>query len=86
MDSQKLQIVGALQHLFGLLGELLRQGEREIVGLARFERALVGAGLATDDGLGDLPLQKELASLNFSWDRCSSNSSRTMDHGAAHRA
>ena len=39
------QMVGTPQHLFGLLGEMFRQGEGEIVGLTLFERALKGLGL-----------------------------------------
>ena len=44
-QAEKFQIVGTLEHLVGLLGEVLRQGEIEVVRLLFRDGALVGAGL-----------------------------------------
>ena len=44
-DAEEFEVVGALEHLVGLLGQILRQGEREVVGLLLRHRPFVGAGL-----------------------------------------
>ena len=43
-DAEELQVVAALEHLVRLLGEMLRQGEREVVRLLFLDSALIGAG------------------------------------------
>jgi hypothetical protein len=43
--SEEFQAVGVLDHLIGLLGEVLRKDEAEVVGFLVGDRALVGAGL-----------------------------------------
>jgi len=43
-NAKELQIVSALHHPAGLLGQVFRQGEGKIVGLLVFDRACVGAG------------------------------------------
>jgi len=44
-DPEEFQAVGALDHLVGLLGKVLRKREAEVVGFLVGDRALVGAGL-----------------------------------------
>ena len=44
-QAEELQVVGTLEHLVGLLGEVLRQREIEVVRLLFRDRAFVGTGL-----------------------------------------
>ena len=44
-ETPKFQIVGTLHHFFGLLGEILRQGEGEVVGLLLRHRPFIRTGL-----------------------------------------
>ena len=44
-DSEELEVVGTLEHFFGLLGEVLGKGESEVVGFFIGDCAFVGSGL-----------------------------------------
>ena len=44
-DAEELEVVGTLEHLVRLLGQMLRQGEGEVVGLLLRHRPFVGPGL-----------------------------------------
>ena len=44
-DAEELQAVGAFHHLVGLLGQILRQGEGEVVRLFLNDGAFIRPGL-----------------------------------------
>ena len=44
-DAEEFEIVGTLEHFFGLLGQILRQGEGKVVRLLLRHRPLIRAGL-----------------------------------------
>ena len=44
-DAKEFKVVGAFEHLFCLLGQMLREGEREVVRFLFQHRAFIRAGL-----------------------------------------